>query len=270
MARTLAMGPSCRAGFSVRAVLSLVSTILLSPSSSLADDSGTQWPPSSLENYGLVLSLLAGLATRAYLRLPRHGGSVPTLTPHQLAFLSRGKRGLMQTVVAQLVKKGVLCVNTEKRALDVVERNVSDLSAVEEEILQQVRLGTTIDLLHRHMKYRTDDHLLPSFQAIKDALVNLELVIDRHLDWLKTRCTAALLLSFLGFFALSILISVLEKFAPLDWHVAIINQRLSTFFWRSHDLSHDVLSPHCGFGPPDGMGRAGAEGLCDAAGPGRF
>lgn len=69
---------------------------------------------------------IAGLLVRHRLHQPSDLGSAPPLSPYQLAFLSRGHLGLLQTVAAQLVCKGLLCVNTEKRALEAVEPTGSD------------------------------------------------------------------------------------------------------------------------------------------------
>jgi uncharacterized protein (TIGR04222 family) len=196
------------------------------PSPNNAVVSGTELPPSSLENWGTLLVAVTGLIIRHRLREPSDLGSVPPLSPYQLALLSGGRPRLLQLVAAQLVRKGLVRVNTVKRTLEAVEQTGSDVSVVESQVFEVLQEGIQLDAIHRRMQSASNVRIPTSFEAIEESLVNYGLITEFDLQPFRDLCAGAVFFSALGLFISSILISLIGALQLDSWHLSVFREIL--------------------------------------------
>ena len=67
----------------------------------------------------LPLAMAVGLVFRRLIRRPDHQSAIPLLSAEQLAYLARGARGALDVALAQLVDRGVLLPNRDKKMLNL-------------------------------------------------------------------------------------------------------------------------------------------------------
>jgi uncharacterized protein (TIGR04222 family) len=196
----------------------------LSPNNALVR--GTELPPSSFESWGLLLAAVTGLIIRHRLREPSDLGSVPPLSPYQLALLSGGSPRLLQLVAAQLVRKGLIRVNTVKRTLEAAEQPCPDVSVVESQVFEVLQEGIQLDVIHRRIQSDSSVHIPASFEAIEKSLINDGLIAEFDIQPFRDLWTGALLLLALGLFISIILISLMGTLQLDSWHLTVFREIL--------------------------------------------
>ena len=85
----------------------------------------------------LPLAIAVGLVFRRLIRRPDHQSAIPLLSAEQLAYLARGARGALDVALAQLVDRGVLRPNRDKKTLDLTFFVSPCVSPLEQQLVRR-------------------------------------------------------------------------------------------------------------------------------------
>ena len=120
---------------SLLVVCAVASTPLALASSSTASaTSATADLPAMLL---LPLAMALGLVIRRLIRRPNTQTAIPLLSAEQLAYLARGARGALDVALAQLVDRGVLLPNRDKKTLNLTFFASPCVSPLEQQLVQR-------------------------------------------------------------------------------------------------------------------------------------
>lgn len=123
------------AALSLLAVCAVASTPM-----ALATSSKGSTPSATVDPSAMLLLLLAigvGLVIRRLIRRPDTQTTIPLLSAEQLAYLARGATGALDVALAQLVDRGALQLNRDKKTLNLTLFVSPCVSAIEQQLVQR-------------------------------------------------------------------------------------------------------------------------------------